>query len=491
MKQLLPVYIIYLFIESAALLFGFTVLTDTPTSENLLQHFERFGYVTASIGVTLVVYQLVKKQLPWILLAPTLLLAYILTAWFSYELVHNVSSYVPRTIKPAALRASIEILTNKKSILSLYTHSDRQAVELAREFVSKRPLNDAVIYNAYYSAPNSIEMLKRTYRRAEVEYKKVLPQPMRGLFRAKLYEMATLRIQNYVDSYSFSSGANNILPLSDCGSRCSSGLLLYNIMRDPILFSEWELYSLVNALGRSEYSSLELSLRNEVLQQAAWRSLKDTYNVVGTIDRPHLDLFSEYVFRSVYTQAVFSDLTLSSLPPISLSFDRSKAFYDPAFKALLSQLVPHVVSLGDSDASYIVNHQPLRFDQLYKNGDMVSLREQYESFQIDSFSQLMEGKYWDNLYRVEMANPLLRFSVAMPILMLLSVVLLIGNGFKVISYINKSNIRIINKWLLVAALVITIVTPHLLPFSSMRYMAVKISVLADPKLLREALNFVQ
>ena len=97
--------LVYLFIETMALLMVITILSSPPDAMAMGQ-FERFGYASAALGLTLLIIKQLKKKYSADLGAMLLVavMSYPVSLWVIYELVESSPSWIPQSIKPWSLQ---------------------------------------------------------------------------------------------------------------------------------------------------------------------------------------------------------------------------------------------------------------------------------------------------------------------------------------------------------------------------------------------------
>lgn len=174
MKKLLPLIgVVYLGIEFQAFIFLMEIMT-TPLSIAQLERYERYGYASAGLGISLLSVRFIwnskhfegslKRWVSTILAAP---LVYMLSVWIVYELIHQVPSLTPDTSKPQAFSAGVAHLANpsfRNSLGFYYGPELELEYEQIESFLSRYPTSDKQVQHIYLVGLRGLRDWDRVYK---------------------------------------------------------------------------------------------------------------------------------------------------------------------------------------------------------------------------------------------------------------------------------------------------------------------------------------
>lgn len=164
----------YIILEAQSWVFLVQSLSSVTTIDDLHTR-EKFGYTTAAIGIALLLIQFGLKKIKHGIKAPlviaTLLspLVYVVGFVGVYSLVTNATRIVDTESKPKALQAALYSMTHPKlsGIAPYYLSSGKPSVgnkEIVGEFLSLYPSTKSDVAKTYNQGVNVVEKIINTYQ---------------------------------------------------------------------------------------------------------------------------------------------------------------------------------------------------------------------------------------------------------------------------------------------------------------------------------------
>lgn len=188
---------IYLIIEMQAITFLSQIYTSTPTAE-MLSQYERFGYASTGIGLTLfaATWFFSKKRSPLqaVLAALAVPAIYLIAIWAVYEVVHQSPSWIPASAKPRAMQASIQTMSTPQwsNLWAFYSEGPSAPSHLQtniKRVIQHHPTPDRAVQSAYIQSFRALTAFDEHYQKsAEMLDESLWPLLWRGANRVAQVE---------------------------------------------------------------------------------------------------------------------------------------------------------------------------------------------------------------------------------------------------------------------------------------------------------------
>jgi hypothetical protein len=422
--------IIYLGIEFQAFMFLLEILW-TPLSIEQLEHYERYGYASAGLGITLLASKLIwsqkdlknntHKSAAVLLTAPFI---YLFSIWLVYEAIYQVPNLIPQKEKPAAFSSGVAHLSEPSlaSSLDFYLNDKTELNhETVNSFLDKYPASDEHVRFLYLEGLRGLRQWDKAFKNT---YEK--------MDKAKIDALVLAASQN-----TSSEEVDILMPNSISWTLWKDEYLMeYNsifqwgrfIMRNIYLKrqgqgwpSMWLRGQTVDRWGRAKNGNRNL---------AVWDTMKRVSDSLPATPANPDDL-SESI-RIAHTQSLYEKAGVHS--------DLLIPWYQPdvshreqqAYKETSESLVPFMFDEGEALININRLHDPETF-MLYvdtlQRGMSDKLRGQWDIYQARSIGYLAENpERWNNPVEHELNKDVARIGVVLPWLVALSSMLILANG---------------------------------------------------------------
>jgi hypothetical protein len=160
---------VYLCIELQSWLFLSQIYTQ-PLDAETLGDYERFGYASLGLGVSLFYLRQsmrIKNKITMSISFLFIPLVYISAVWGAYELVQRSSDWV--VDKPKAMRASISTLANPslENLTTYYFGNPEIDSDLVDDFMTQYPPSDKLIQSSYIRGLRHVDTFSSVYEKAQ------------------------------------------------------------------------------------------------------------------------------------------------------------------------------------------------------------------------------------------------------------------------------------------------------------------------------------
>jgi len=453
---------IYIFVEATALLFLidiFTIKLDLDT----LSLYEKFGYFSASIGISLLILFQVKKHvlhsIPyWILFILTLPILYVTSAWLLHSTIHKIPDIVPDSKKSMALTASVRLL-NSPSIgrgLGFYLPNESQlSTSEIKNYVSNYPMSNKVIqrfytkgiinardYSINYDAVASkVDKQKWSQQIKKLEAKRFFLLEQSNTYvigsvahmdmsLVTIYALSPFTLQKAFDIVAYSPIKGDVGKILHVDA--------YNrISKKPF---ESILSSKLNFQMANEYdnSTMMVTMQNKYI----WQKLAKQYDFISSTNQPDNNNILEGL-RESYSEHMLYNYS----PGTKFNWYDGNPYDDQAYKKGLLSIVPFLFNENEQPIITLSKLQDKEFIKQSVNNLSnrlpLSLKTNWQNYREASIIRLSgTSEHWENR-KLESAthNDMVRVSVVLPIMVIVSALLLLINLFRV-SRGSKTNIAI-------------------------------------------------
>lgn len=175
MKFLLTLLaVIYLGIELQAVLFLLDIL-NTPLSVEQLNHYERYGYASAGLGISLLAARLVwtkyqaSSKVKTIATLTVIPVVYLLSVSLVYEFIHQVPDFVPLQKKPEAFSVGVKQLSDPSASNATLFYSTKPVVVTQGgidKFLERYPTNERQVRLIYLEGLRGLKEWDRAFEQS-------------------------------------------------------------------------------------------------------------------------------------------------------------------------------------------------------------------------------------------------------------------------------------------------------------------------------------
>jgi hypothetical protein len=477
----------YLAIEIQAILFVldiFSIHVNTKT----LSEYERFGYASVGIGVSLlfiksfVAYPPVNKKISLILLVMlTSPIIYFISTWGVYEIINRSTEFVPNESKPKALQVSINMLTDPsyKNAFSFYLDNASVKIEppLIKKYVRVQPHSDKLVRSFYIKGVKGVYLFSKYYEtqtkfvdkkgwdnllltiRRAAYYDGVLPSELFGsIAQGEILKAFLLSVNPFtlLDAY---------IEIKESAISDEFGYdihleLLSDIIKDNTsindLFSIKSMRKASRFYDNNKYWDLQMNNEAWKLLRNHWTFLPAKYNSnIGPMNSARIHYSENALSKYGITDVIF---------PWN---SKRNVFYDSEYVESIKMITPFFFDADGMPVNNLENFRNKKKKDLYVNNLQIGLHKNlrgfWDKYRFESLSRLTtDHNAWENQVESELNSDLIRVSVILPIMLLFSLSLVLLNlyllvkvswhyastGIVVISIMNYSHGGEFTKWIL-------------------------------------------
>ncbi|MEG3765111.1 hypothetical protein [Alteromonas sp. 14N.309.X.WAT.G.H12] len=457
MKHVLTLFsTVYLCIEIQAWLF-LSKLYSTPLTANTLGDYERFGYASFGVGVSVLFFRVVAKKYSTQKTALALALIpliYITSVWAVYEAVQRSSSLI--SDKPKSLASTIQTLSSPSwGNLSLYYFGNPKVDnDDVSRFMTLYPPSEKLIQASYISGIRNIALYAEVYRKAKnkLDRKVINALIKRGLlFQTDLVKNA--RFQKHLnivalrqainESYLWAlnpwynieyQNAMDVAPVT-----MEKAKAYYNSHLAEIRFHSPRLKTRYTSdeglLVEIDLLSWDAALPSFLLDAKRVRERELVADFLGYNQPPAAApyLSGDDYFRYLVSQKIFRSLGIEEQAdfPLIPWGENDQYTQEYAFLFGAEKIAPFFFN----DRTTIVNFSDLtkrevRLDYIDKirAGLNANLRYYWHQYQAESYAALStDARAWQNPTDYALNKDLLRVGAILPLLLLLSTLMIIVN----------------------------------------------------------------
>lgn len=451
-STILTLSIAYIAIETQSMLLLWDVInTAVPSAD--LSRYERFGYATTGIGITLLIFRSIKvdkvKTLPLLLSLMMLPVVYATSAWTAYEAVSRAPSFIPTNSRPDALYASMAMLTSPslQSATGFWFSKDRTLTPsvLVDNFTSKYPVPQKVIQKTYLEGVKTIPLITGLF---DMKHKYLTEDTYKKLHKKTSY-VAFSKInhkQNYENAllelikYNMTSFGVNVMSPSQISALATKHNLTASSVNnltaaslDMSLMGKFPRFSGIQKQLTYADRHYRQSINDDInagIQANKWQSMKEALPFLHG-EAPKIELF-EYTVRKQFTDDAFGKfIGESKLTPLEW-YRGQKPSDTQTYKEMTKHLTPFFFDKN--------GNQLFDFEKLNNNKEQINIRSAlmrglndelfvfYSNYRKQALDMMVKSpSNWGNFVNNATFEPLLRFSVIIPILFLVSLFLLSMN----------------------------------------------------------------
>ncbi len=428
--------VIYLFIETQALLLLSKIYTDVvPVSS--LSEYERFGYASAGLGVCLLFIKYIasKKDLSHKLLCSLFLapFVYMISVWAVYETVQRSPFWINDELKPRAMRATVNTLSSPSfnNALSFFLDRSSTSDEIEQRtatMLQNYPSSDRVIQGTYIEGMKSVDLFARYYQsHAEALDTKLWNKVWKDGKRLKYYterDRYTRDNINVLWGNAARAEQSSISPLSI--ERLAT---LYTMKIEfPAIYQHSKLE---NIQGNSLFLTKKetLSLSSETVSWDVWREIGEDFSIWPTYH--HDKAFLEQ-FRAAYSQGVLGKYAYIPNAIMPWYHEEKNPLSSDVYRRALFQISPFLFNKQGEpliSISRLYNDDKRsRYITRIARGLPEELKDNWIVYQKRTISSLSHSTdAWLKPTDKSLHIDLLRVGVITPILLLLSLILILTN----------------------------------------------------------------
>lgn len=428
--------LLYLIIEVQAFLFLSEIYTDKVSSESLSMY-ERFGYASSGIGLTIfVLFQLFKAANKPVKIVTTLAipLIYVTLVWGVYEAVNQSPNIIPDNKRADAAYAALKTLDKPswKNATEFFAPGDKSDLnELSKRVTKKHPTPNRTIRYIYINGLRGADRFTKRYnKQAEMFDKKLWEILWKDAKRKSIFDPEAKRRSGQIfDDWFYISSSFNMARHDPTKWLEALSTLYYMKEEGHPLYNVY--LSLANEYIDDGYINLNDVPNHELegisFQHYAWDKLKSKMPGFPEFKYEGDDFFER--FRSSYSEYVLSPYI--DAKGIKIPWYREGA-NDPTYNYAMRQLTPF---LFDASGKAIVS-----FDNLQKKGVLYnytsSLREalpkpledHWNNYYVRAIRELStKDKSWDNKTNYDIHSDMLRIGAITPVLLIISGLLIVIN----------------------------------------------------------------
>lgn len=435
--------VVYLAIEVQAFTF-LSKLYRTDVSSALLSDYERFGYASAGIGISLFFAQWAwtrakntKSKFGVLLCLPLL---YIITVWSSYEIVHKSPDWISEKERPKAMANAVQTLSSPSwsNLASFYLDGDITVSDLdVKKLISKHPASDRVVQASFINGMRNLD-------RFNDMYSKNAPTLDRSVWRSLWKEAVnkTYFDKNAPDEedaeYQYMAAVAFLNRAQDDPTKWADLLptLMYISITDPglahLLSFEMEGFTSGEKMGIAEID--KAGLANVRTEAYVWKRFQERYfNFPGYIAGSSP---IEERMRVAFSEMIMGDFTY--LPGESIPWHRDgvSPSEHAIYKKALHQIAPYIVY---KDGTSLIRLSSIFDDttrEMYSGklrmGVPGSIRKAWSDYEENAISTLaVNAEEWKVPSQYKLHSDYLRIGAILPFMMLFSFMLIVLNTVKI------------------------------------------------------------
>lgn len=426
---------VYLFLETLALCMVVSILFFKPRQDSLAD-FERFGYVTATIGIILWCVSYYSKSNPasW-KLTVTAFLSYPLLLWCVYEGIHRSPEALPASVKPYALQRGVSVLSGGEG-------GFWQQMEVISELY---PIPDVQIQNIHLESIRGISQLTQSrYDWSSSFYEDAFSRYMTALsYKAIDYQE--------LENKAFSSIVSSVVSgsLSPLTSRTPAQLsLIYQTNSDVMNYIVSFLH--VELLRSTGYLPFKIESITKVRAENDARIAHfSTKAKLSLLDKELTEVaIVQHEPGLTWQETLRKSLTATVLSKAGLPIEDGKGYFSFPWRVRGGRYEPdhEIERIIRWNAPYLFNEQggihiPLSTfkdpEKVYalearlRRGVNPAVRKSFERYyQVEAVSLMTSVERWKVPLAMPLYNSYLRIGAILPLMLLLSILLLSLNFVK-------------------------------------------------------------
>jgi hypothetical protein len=454
-RFLLAMTLLYISLETQSLLLLLDIFS-TPLSVADLSKFERFGYATAGIGISLTLFRIALRKItalsPGIIISVILTfpLCYGLSVWALYETVERSSDWISQSAKPHALRSALSILTNPKLEQALQYYrpalpvNEKEVSAMANTFVSSFSLPDPVVQKAYMQGIRSVSLLHNYYSGGATLLDKLTLERLLSSMSMRGFEQRTsngeavsaiwlLDRTLFTQMLSFLSWEDAVfrgkrLGLTKTDMSPLFPLVLIDIFKKKISLSA---PMMRDAYYRAHYAPILNVLRRDGHNERIWQKLQRRFTFLPNYKLVDKKQDMAEAVKFWYTQKLFSSYAGGGIVP-SMPWVTDDILTTRTYQSILKHHAPHLFDKTQQPLMPLEKLLDGKYNDTLtrsiRHNLSPSMRAIWTKYRTRSITALMtDEKSWENLTNQRLNKPYLRISVVLPLLLALSGVLLLVN----------------------------------------------------------------
>jgi len=429
--------LIYLIIETQAFFFLSKLYSGHVPAE-LLSMYERFGYASSGIGITLfVIFQLFKGlnkpgRIVTVILTPLL---YSIFVWGVYESINQSPKLIPMDERANATYSALKTLSSPSwSNLGLFfmiPDDKSDSLDLAKRVTERYPTPNRAVQSAYLTGIYGSKRFTEYYMYQAEMIDKDLWDLLWREAKAKAFwdpQIKTIKKEVFDDWFYVTSWLNSLRTNPAKWLEASTGVYYIYKEKNPIVSlidSRWGDYINDGRFNLDSVSNLELG--NIAMEKYAWvkfsAKLKGfpSYFYDGT---PFFDRF-----RIAYSDYILSPYIDSDGLLIPWAGSQKK---DETYIAAMQKLTPFLfdgenralISFGNLTKDGVV----ASYSQTLTQGLPVKMRHSWDDYYVRTLSSLSQNsEEWENPVNYKLHSDMLRIGVITPILLIISAILILIN----------------------------------------------------------------
>lgn len=418
-----------------------------PLSIEELSEFERFGYASSGIGLSIlfmrIAYTSLKsKSKSWIVILIATPVVYFISVSTVYELVNKIPDMVPKSKKPVALSSAVSMLSSPSinDAFGFYLNSSDDEKPDISQFIEMYPYSNKQIRYIYIQGIRNIDTFSRLYGTQVHQLNKDVMTQLYMQNNIKNFISNSIKSEDVgsfvvADFQKISTMAVNPLLIPELSRQIYVSPSYHSlraeqhfelIRRSPDSIINGDLFDIKFAkrVSRSFNTS---NAQASILDNIAWQEMRAKMEFLPSNFDANIGALESA--RLYYSKHLLSKYGVyETLIPWH---SNRNIYLDDAYLKTVSAIAPFFFSNERpiTDLSKLRNRES-RNKYIYMLQERLpnSLKVAWDKYRFSAIERLVSDENsWDNVFENQSNKDLIRVSTALPLLFIMSIVLILAN----------------------------------------------------------------